>query len=452
MGTIMNEEPFRIFIVEDDPWYGEFLEASIQLFPNVEIHRFGKAQACIDALGQNPSLITLDYRLPDMGGKDALRFILEKNQTAKVAVVSAQEDIETAVDLLKHGAYDYLVKNEQTRDRLWNIVKNLIKEVKLEQENRRLKEQLLQSVQPVPFIGNDANIKRAKSIAEKAAKRDSGILICGPSGSGKKTLAKYIHQYAGTATQPFLIFSPIGLNEEQIEKVLFGTEHITSLGIQRETGLLVQVGKGTLVIEHFDRLSHTILERLTQIKRSRHFYAKGSNYKFEVKGKWIFTSHLNSDFWLKSNPDRADLMFSLMEIRIELPALLQRKEDIILLSNLFLQQSATQGHIHQPSLTKKAIDKLMKHTFPGNLKELKAIIDMAVVLSKNQDIEADDVVIQGINGQERLWFNTEKTMEEYQNEIIHFFLEKYEHKVILVADKLQISKSSIYNMLKRERE
>ena len=127
----MIEEPFRIFIVEDDPWYGEFLEASIQLFPNVEIHRFGQANACIDALGQNPSLITLDYRLPDMGGKDALNFILEKNQTAKVVVVSAQEDIETAVDLLKHGAYDYLVKNEQTRDRLWNIVKNLIKEVKL---------------------------------------------------------------------------------------------------------------------------------------------------------------------------------------------------------------------------------------------------------------------------------------------------------------------------------
>lgn len=448
----MIEEPFRIFIVEDDPWYGEFLEASIQLFPNVEIHRFSRAQACIDALGLNPSLITLDYRLPDMGGKDALRLILEKNQTLKIAVVSAQEDIETAVDLLKHGAYDYLVKNEQTRDRLWNIVKNLIKEVKLEQENLRLKEQLLQSVQPVAFIGNDVHIKRAKSIAEKAAKRDSGILIWGPAGSGKKTLAKYIHQHAGIATQPFLIFSPVGLNEDQIEKVLFGSEHISASGIQRETGLLVQVGKGTLVIEQFERLSPGVLERLTQLKRSGHFYAKGSNYKFEVKGKWIFTSQINSDQWLKSNPDQADLLFSLMEIRIELPALVHRKDDILLLSNLFLKQSAVHSQMSTPNLSKKAMDKLMRHTFPGNLKELKAIIDMALVLSKNQQVEADDIVIQGINGQDGLWFTTEKSMEEYQNEIIHFFLEKYEHKVILVADKLKISKSSIYNMLKRERE
>ena len=237
----MLEDDFLVFVVEDDPWYGEFLEAAIQLFPNVAVQRFSTAKACIDALGNRPSLLTLDYRLPGMGGKDALRTILEKDPKAKVVVVSAQEDIETAVDLLKHGAYDYLVKNEQTRDRLWNIVKILLKEAKLEKENLRLKEQLQEAIQPVQLVGKDPTIKRAKSIAEKAAKGQSGILISGPSGTGKKTLAKYIHQQAGTATQPFQIFSPIGLTDDQVEHLLFGRETISSSGIQREIGWLVQI-------------------------------------------------------------------------------------------------------------------------------------------------------------------------------------------------------------------
>jgi two-component system, NtrC family, response regulator AtoC len=447
----MLEDDFLIFIVEDDPWYGEFLEASVHLFPNVGVQRFSTAKACINALGTRPSLITLDYRLPEMGGKDALRTILEKDPKVKVVVVSAQEDIETAVDLLKHGAYDYLVKNEQTRDRLWNIVKILLKEAKLEKENLRLKEQLQEAIQPVHIVGKDASIKRAKSIAEKAAKGQSGILICGPSGTGKKTFAKYIHQQAGTATQPFLIFSPIGLTDEQIEHLLFGHETISASGIQRELGLLIKIGKGTLVIEHFDRLPLPVLELLDQVQRNKHFYSKGSNYKFDVKGKIIFTSQVNSEQWLKTKPLMVDLLFSLAEIRIELPSLNQRSEDIALLGVHFLEQTAIKNQHLAPSITKKAIEKLQKHTYHGNLRELRAIIDLAIALSKKNEIDAEDLVIQGVNKHDQIGLNEEKSMDEYQKEIIHHYLDKYQQKVLVVAEKLKISKSSIYNLLKKER-
>ncbi|MBM3170704.1 MAG: sigma-54-dependent Fis family transcriptional regulator [Bacteroidetes bacterium] len=447
----MVDEVIRIFIVEDDPWYGEFLEAAVQLFPNVEVRRFSTANSCIEAIQFKPALVTLDYRLPDMEGKDALMAILEKDQKAKVVVVSAQEDIETAVDLLKHGAYDYLVKNDQTRDRLWNIVKNLIKEAKLERENQRLKEELLKSIQPVFLIGKDANFKRAKSIAEKAAKSGTGILIFGPSGTGKKTMAKYIHQQAGLASQPFQVFSPIGLSEEQCEQVLFGRELISSIGIQREAGLLVQIGKGTLLIEHFERLSASILEQLAQIQRSKHFYSKGSNYRFEISGRLLFSSQTTSEKWMQLNPHVADLLFTLTEMQIELPPLVQRKEDIELLANWFIEQSNGNRQNGSHRFSKKAMEKLQSHHFPGNLRELKAIIDLAIVLSKDLFIEADDIVIQSQSKQDTQWLNEEKSMEEYQKDIVFHYLDKYQQKVLVVADKLQVSKSSIYNLLKRER-
>lgn len=448
----MQDEVIQIYIVEDDPWYGEFLEASIQLFPNVEIHRFNTAKACIDSVGSKATLITLDYRLPDMEGKDALRSILEKNQHSKVVVVSAQEDIETAVDLLKHGAYDYLVKNNQTRDRIWNIIKNLLKEAKLERENLRLKEQLKKSIQPIQLIGIDPLFKQAKSMAEKAAKTGLGTLIIGPTGSGKKTLAKFMHQYAGMASQPFQVFSPLGLTEEQCEQVLFGSETISSTGIQREMGLLIQIGKGTLVIEHFDRLAEPILELLSQVQRSKHYYAKGSNYRFEFLGRLIFLSPKSSETWIQSKAQKADLFFSLTEMQIELPALNQRKEDLVLLSNWFLEQSAPNRQTDMPRFSKNALEKLQGYAFPGNVRELKAIVELALVLAKNSLIEASDIVIQGQNKLGRLWLTEEKTMEAYQKDILYHFLDKYQQKVMVVAEKLQISKSSIYNMLKKDRK
>jgi len=447
----MQDEVIRIFIVEDDPWYGEFLEASVQLFPQVEVSRFGTAKSCIEAIHLNPALITLDYRLPDLEGKDALRTILEKDQKSKVVVVSAQEDIETAVDLLKHGAYDYLVKNDHTRDRLWNIVKNLIKEAKLERENLRLKKELLKSIQPVKLIGKDAVFIRAKNMAEKAAKSAAGVLIFGPGGSGKKTLAKYMHQQVGLATQPFQVFSPLGLSEEQCEQVLFGREFITSIGIQREVGLLVQIGKGTLLIEHFERLSVAILEQLSQVQRSKQFYSKGSNYLYKVAGRLLFSSQTNSEQWKNFNPFGADLFFTLTEMQIELPALNQRKEDIELLANWFVQQTNANRPSDLPKFSKKAIEKLQSHTYPGNVKELKAIVELAVVLTKGSIIEADDVVIQNKINQDKLWLNVEKSLEEYQKDIVFYFLEKYQNKVLVVAEKLKISKSSLYALLKQER-
>ena len=446
----MLDEVIQIYIVEDDPWYGEFLEASIQLFPNVAVHRHSTAKECIETVGLKPALITLDYRLPDMGGKDALRSILEKDKNSKVVVVSAQEDIETAVDLLKQGAYDYLVKNDQTRDRLWNIVKNLLKEVKLERENLRLKKQLFKSIQPVQLIGKDAKFVRAKSMAEKASKLDAGILIFGPSGSGKKTIAKYIHQHAGLASQPFEVFSPIGLTEEQCNTVLFGQEFISATGIQRETGLLVQIGKGTLVIEHFERLPVPILEQLVQVQRSKQFYAKGSNYRFEVLGRFVFLSQTGSEHWFNSNSLGAEMVFTLTAMQIEMPALNQRKEDIELLSNWFLGQSAANRQPDVPRFSKKAMEKLRNHSFHGNLRELKAIVELAVVLAKHSVVDVEDIVIQGQSKQNHLLLTEEKTMEAYQNEIIFHYMEKYKQKVLVVADKLQISKSSIYNLLKRE--
>ncbi|HEX8351274.1 MAG TPA: response regulator, partial [Hymenobacter sp.] len=197
--------PFKIFVVEDNEWYGELLVHRLGQNPDHSVQRFTTARACLDNLSEKPDFITLDYSLPDSKGEQVLRQIKEKLAGAEVVVISGQEDVSTAVSMLRQGAYDYLVKDENTLDRLWNIVGKVEQQVRLRRENSQLRQQIGARYSPgQAILGEHASIQLVHTLIAKAARTTITVSVSGETGTGKELVAKALHFQSSRAAQPFV--------------------------------------------------------------------------------------------------------------------------------------------------------------------------------------------------------------------------------------------------------
>lgn len=218
--------PIHIFIVEDNAWYGELLEYKLAQNPDYHIQRFTTAQACLDHLGEQPDLITLDYNLPDGKGDQVLRQIKERLPDVAVIIISGQEDVRTAVGLLRQGAFDYLVKDEETVDRLWNSVGNVRKQIQLRRENERLREQIGQKYDPTrAILGDSPQIRQLGTLIEKAARTNITVSLSGETGTGKELVAKAIHYLSPRRDHAFVAVNVAAIPRELLESELLCPEN-----------------------------------------------------------------------------------------------------------------------------------------------------------------------------------------------------------------------------------
>ncbi|MCD4665035.1 MAG: response regulator, partial [Bacteroidales bacterium] len=185
---------FKIFIVEDDPLYGEMLKYHLSLNPDNEVIKYETGAECLKNLYKEPSLISLDYSLPDMSGFEVIKKIKEFNSDIPIVIVSGQEDVATAVKLLKDGAYDYFVKDEDTKERLWNTLKNIKETLELKEEISVLKEEIGKKYEFKKIIrGNSPAIKQIFNLIDKATYTNITVSLYGETGTGKELVAKAIH-------------------------------------------------------------------------------------------------------------------------------------------------------------------------------------------------------------------------------------------------------------------
>lgn len=200
-----NGRPLSIFVVEDDLWYGELLSHHLGLNPDNKVRRFEGAQELLDALSEKPDLITLDYRLPDVKGDALFRKIKSLLPETNVIVISGQEDVATALNLLREGVFDYLVKNDETRERLWNAVNKIRRNIELETEVQQLRQQIdhqydLQHL----MIGNCEAMKKVFSLIMRAASTNINVSVTGETGTGKELVAKAAHYNSPRSRKPFV--------------------------------------------------------------------------------------------------------------------------------------------------------------------------------------------------------------------------------------------------------
>ncbi|UOQ53642.1 sigma-54-dependent transcriptional regulator [Hymenobacter cellulosivorans] len=443
-----------IFIVEDNAWYGEVLEYRLSQNSDYQIRRFTTVQACLDSLGEKPDLITLDYSLPDGRGDQALRLIKERLPEVAVIVISGQEDVRTAIALLHQGAYDYLVKDEETLDRLWNSVGNLQKQLLLRRENARLREQIGQKYDPQrAILGESDQIKQLFALIDKAGRANISVSLSGETGTGKELVAKAIHFRSERRDGPFVAVNVAAIPSELLESELFGHEKGAFTGaISRRIGRFEEAHKGTLFLDEISELDLSLQAKLLRVLQEREVVRVGGSQRIAFDARLMVATHRDLNLEVKEGRFREDLYYRLLGLPIVLPPLRERGHDILLLANSFLSDFCRLNSMAACTLSAEAQNLLLQYHFPGNVRELKAVVELAAVLAEGDIIRPQDLSLRGErpNQPPLIIPGEDESLRGQTATIVQRYLQTYNGNIPEVAARLQIGKSTIYRMLQNK--
>ncbi len=445
-----NSTAFRIFVVEDDPMYQRMIRYLMELNPDHEVHVFATGQECLEQLSLNPDLISLDYSLPDMTGEAVLHQIKSFNPAITILILSGQQDVGTAVKLLKEGVYDYITKDSETKDRLLNAVDHVKKRQQLEAEVDELREQLEIKYEFGNIIGDSKAMVRVFRLIEKAIKTEINVSITGETGTGKEIVARCIHFNSNRRKGPFIAVNMGAIPAELLESELFGYEKGAFTGaVSRKKGQFELSSGGTLFLDEIAEVSLNLQAKLLRALQEREVLRVGGEKPISFDCRIIIASHKDLAEEVGKGNFREDLYYRLLGLSVQLPPLRERGNDTLLLASAFLQEFRKKNKLPSLNFDKEAKNKLLGYAFPGNVRELRAVIELAAVLAEGGKITAEDIQFQSVR-REDAFLTQEMTLEDYKRKIIHFFLQKYEKDVALVAQKLDIGKSTIYRMLQEE--
>lgn len=438
----------RIFIVEDDPFYGELLAYHLSQNPDDELHRFETGKECLSHLYLNPSVICLDYSLPDLSGEEVLRKIKTANPDVRVVVISGQENIQTAIALLKLGATDYIVKDDDTRERLWICLNNLRQQEGMQKTIHHLQEEVGRkySIESA-LIGNSPPIRKTFSIIEKAASSKITVSISGETGTGKELVAKAIHYNSPRRDRPFVAINITAIPRELIESELFGHEKGSFTGADyKRIGMFEEANGGTLFLDEVADMDPSMQAKLLRTLQEMEIKRVGSNKTVSIDVRLIVATHKNLAEEVRAGHFREDLFYRLLGLPIHLPPLRERSTDIILLAKHFIKEYCRENRREPITLSADVQRMLLAYSWPGNVRELKAVIELACVMTESNTLESEHVQLMHHSPLDAL-LTEDMTLKEYTHHIIRRYLEKYDHNVVLVAKKLDVGKSTIYRLL-----
>jgi DNA-binding NtrC family response regulator len=449
----MSEKPFKIFVVEDSEWYNRLLVHTLSLNPDFEIKSFFNGKDFLNSLFESPDIITLDYRLPDFTGLELLKRIREENNDVQVILISEQEDINTVVSLLKMGAYDYISKSDDIKDRLTNTVRNIRNGIGLKREISTLRREVQKKYSfRESILGESPAIKTVYDLIDKALSTNITVIVSGETGTGKEQVAKAIHYNSKRKDKSFVTVNVAAIPSELIESELFGHEKGSFTGAAyRRIGKFEEADGGTLFLDEIGEMELSLQAKLLRVLQEKEFARIGSNKPIKTDCRIVVATNKNLKDEVKKGNFREDLYYRLLGLPIDLPPLRERANDILILARHFIGKFCEENTISVKKLSVQSQKKLMTYPFPGNVRELKSVVELAVTLSENDIIEPVDLVIDRGDPLSDI-ANDNLTLREYQIKIIKATLKKNNDDIKLAADKLDIGMSTIYRILKEEKE
>lgn len=445
----MPDSTFLIYVVDDNEWYNKFLVHNLSLNPDFTIRHFYTGRELLDAMNGKPDVITLDYRLPDITGDELLRKIKNIDENIEVIMISEQGEIQTAVELLKAGAFDYLVKTNDIRDRLLNAINNIRKNKGLKNRIAKLEKEVQDKYSfEKTIIGNSPVMKKIFESIEKAVSANITITITGETGTGKEVVAKAIHYNSPRKNMPFVAVNLAAIPSDLIESELFGHEKgaFTGASVTRK-GKFEEANKGTLFLDEIGEMDVNLQAKLLRVLQEREISRVGSNVTIKVDCRIIVATNKNLQSEVRSGKFREDLYYRLFGLSIHLPPVREREKDILLLAAHFIETFCNENKLAVKSLSEGAKKKLLGYHWPGNVREVKSVIELSIVMASGYEITADDITLNatddvaGINDEE-------VTLREYEKRIVNVYMKKYNDNKKLVADKLGIGHTTVYRILK----
>lgn len=440
---------FTIAIIEDDRWYGELLKHHLELNPEYSVETYEDGLVFLNKVKTPPNLVCVDYSMPKIKGDELLKRIRSAFPSTEVIIISGQEDVATAVNLLKLGAYDYLIKDSDTKNRLWNAVIRIRERLDLKTEVKILRKQVASKYQlNDSFIGESPQMKTVFKLIEKAANTDISVSVTGETGTGKEVVAKSIHYQSAKSKNTFVAVNVAAIPKELVESELFGHEKGSFTGASaRRIGKFEEAHNGTLFLDEIGEMELNIQAKLLRALQEKEITRVGGTQPVKLNLRIIVATHKDLLEEVQLGNFRQDLYYRLLGLPIELPPLRKRGQDILLLANYFLSEFCEASNKRIQELSEEAKMKLLNYSFPGNVRELKALVELSSVMAEDNVILASDISLRHSNGSLNDLLKEELSLKDYTLKVVNHYLQKYDGNVIKAAEALKVGKSTIYRML-----
>ena len=391
---------FGILLVDDEASFLRSLSMLLERKGGIDnIHRCQDSRDVMGILaGENIGLVLLDLTMPYLSGEDLLKQIVEEYPEVGVIIISGLNQLETAVDCLRLGAFDYFVKTTE-EGRLIEGIKRAIRMQEMRHENQELKRRFLNDrlEQPELFeniVTADKGMRSVFQYLESIASSSQPVLINGESGVGKELIARAIHELSMSAGSgdggPLVSVNVAGLDDEHFSDTLFGHHQGAFTGANRpRAGMVEQAAGGTLFLDEIGDLSQASQVKLLRLLQEGEYYPLGSDRPKRMRARVVVATHQNLAEKQKSGDFRKDLFYRLNIHQAEIPPLRQRKGDIPLLLDFFLQEAADELNKAKPTIPKELPVLLMNYSFPGNVRELRALVYDAMSRHRSRMLSMD---------------------------------------------------------------
>ena len=379
----------RILIADDDPDIREVLGDRLAA-QGYEIATARDGVEALEALRDDrPDLAVLDLMMPRMGGMEVLQKIRDEGLDITTLVITASGTVQSAVDAMRHGAYDFLTKPFDPQQVVLTVRQALEREG-LRRSNQFLSGQIRATV-PAP-IGDSLCMRQVLATARKAAEARSTVLLLGESGTGKEVMARAIHQWSDRRDEHFVAVNCVALSEELLESELFGHERGAFTGaVAQKAGKFETADSGTIFLDEIAEMRADLQAKLLRVLQEHRFERVGGTRSITVDIRVIAATNQDLDRAMEQGTFREDLYFRLNVITLKMPPLRDRREDIPLLQEHFLRRFATETKRRVRRVSAEATRLFMLYDWPGNVRELENTIERAVVLGQEDEIVPDDL-------------------------------------------------------------
>ncbi|MBI5644098.1 MAG: sigma-54-dependent Fis family transcriptional regulator [Deltaproteobacteria bacterium] len=401
-------------------------------------------------------VVITDLRLPDLDGIEVLKACKRYSPDTMVILITAHGSVDTAVEAMKYGAYDYITK-PFSMDEMLLMVKRLIRYKDLEEENFLLKEQVEGRYNFSGIIGQSERMKELFENVKTVSHTDSTVLILGESGTGKELVANAIHYNSPRKNEPFVKISCAALPETLLEAELFGYEKGAFTGaVKQKKGRFELANKGTFFLDEIGEISQTIQVKLLRVLQEKKIDRLGGTETLSVDVRIICATQRDLKKEVQKGTFREDLYYRLNVVPVTLPSLRERQGDIMLLANHFLKYFAEQHKKTIKGFSIEAMELLLKYNFPGNVRELENAVERAVVMGKTEEIQPWDLpeeitnmgdcfkVIQNMQNYEHL----SKAIKDFERQYITKVLEETKGNKSLAAKLLGVSRKTLWEKCK----
>jgi DNA-binding NtrC family response regulator len=379
----------QVLIVDDDSASRELLEVWVKAF-KCEAVMAGDGQEALAVIRRDPpALVLLDLQMPGMGGIEVLRVLRHERINLPVVVITAHGSIESAVQAMKEGAYDFILKPFDPKHLEIVITKALERE-SLKREIEVLTEEVDKRYHLV--VGKSASMNEAVETAKKAATSKSTVLLLGESGTGKEILARSIHSWSERKNKPFIAINCVGLSKELLESELFGHEKGAFTGAHElKKGKMEVAHGGTVLLDEVGDISPELQAKLLRFLQEREFERVGGTRPIGVDVRIVAATNRDLEQSVSDGRFRPDLYHRLNVIPVALPALKNRKEDVPALAHYFMKRFSQEAKRSFAEISQEALEKMINHEWPGNVRELANVVERAVVLGLGPRIEVRDL-------------------------------------------------------------